>query len=54
MTTETVEAMEVALKEDLLLEAKSNGGKILLHDEVVEPDGSFTVTAMWEEISVGE
>lgn len=44
----------MALKEDLLLEAKSNGGKILLHDEIVEPDGSFTVTAIWEEVHAGE
>ncbi|ORY84702.1 inositol hexakisphosphate-domain-containing protein [Leucosporidium creatinivorum] len=54
VTTETVEAMEVALKEDLLLEASMNGGKVLLHDEIAEADGSFTVTAIWEEVSVGD
>ncbi|KAK4050677.1 hypothetical protein OIV83_003403 [Microbotryomycetes sp. JL201] len=51
VTTETVEAMEAALKQDLLSEASKNGGKILLHDEIVEPDGSFTVTAVWEDVS---
>lgn len=54
VTADTVEAMEVALKQDLLNEAASNGGKILLHDEIVEPNGSFTVTALWEEVSPGE
>ncbi|KAK4055018.1 hypothetical protein OIO90_003359 [Microbotryomycetes sp. JL221] len=51
VTAETVEAMESALKEDLLAEARNNNGKILLHDEIVEPDGSFTVTAVWEDVS---
>jgi hypothetical protein len=54
VTSETVEAMELALKQDLLTEAAANGGKILLHDEVAEPDGSFTVTAIWEEVHPGE
>ncbi|KAG0660956.1 hypothetical protein C6P46_004229 [Rhodotorula mucilaginosa] len=50
VTTATVEAMEAALKEDLLRERESTGGKVLLHDEV-EENGAFTVTAMWEEVS---
>lgn len=46
--------MEKALKADLLAEASQNGGKILLHDEIVEPDGSFTVTATWEQVQPEE
>lgn len=46
--------METALKQDLLAEASSNGGKVLLHDEVVESDGSFTITAKWEEVKAEE
>lgn len=46
--------MELALKNDLLTEAANNNGKILLHDEVVEADGSFTVTATWEEVKAEE
>ncbi|GAA6009259.1 hypothetical protein JCM11491_004248 [Sporobolomyces phaffii] len=49
VTTATVEAMEAELKRDLLREREKTGGKVLLHDEV-EENGSFTVTAMWEEI----
>lgn len=48
---DTVESMEKALKADLCLEAKHNGGKVLLHDEIEEADGSFTIIAAWEDIS---
>jgi hypothetical protein len=54
VTANIVELMEAALKDDLLLEASLNNGKILLHDEVQEADGSFTVTATWEEVSPEE
>ncbi|KAM0753591.1 hypothetical protein T439DRAFT_322487 [Meredithblackwellia eburnea MCA 4105] len=54
VTTDTVEAMEVALKQDLIREAESNGGRILLHDEVQEADGSFTITACWEDVKPEE
>lgn len=54
VTSETVENMEAALKQDLLLEASLNGGKVLLHDEIEEADGSFTVTATWEEVTPAE
>lgn len=46
--------MEQALKEDLLTEAANNGGKVLLHDEIVEADGTFTITAIWEDIQPDE
>ncbi|GAA5906325.1 uncharacterized protein JCM6883_005515 [Sporobolomyces salmoneus] len=49
VTTATVEAMEAELKRDLLREREKTGGKVLLHDEI-EENGTFTVTAMWEEI----
>ena len=50
----TVEAMETTLKKDLLREAELNAGKILLHDEVEEADGSFTVIAAWEDAGEAE
>ena len=46
--------MEIALKQDLIHEAETNGGKILLHDEIQEKDGSFTVTANWEDVNLDE
>ncbi|GAA5932545.1 uncharacterized protein JCM15063_001257, partial [Sporobolomyces koalae] len=49
VTTATVEAMEAELKRDLLREREKTGGKVLLHDEV-EENGTFEVTATWEEI----
>ncbi|POY76292.1 hypothetical protein BMF94_0487 [Rhodotorula taiwanensis] len=49
VTTATVEAMEAELKQDLLKERDKTGGKVLLHDEI-EENGSFTVTAMWEDV----
>lgn len=54
VTAEAVESMERALKSDLLREAEMNGGKILLHDEVAESDGSFTIIAAWEEVGESE
>ncbi|KAK4703550.1 hypothetical protein P7C70_g2674, partial [Phenoliferia sp. Uapishka_3] len=48
------DCMEIALKQDLIKEAEMNGGKILLHDEIQEEDGSFTVTATWEDIKPDE
>ncbi|BGP42410.1 hypothetical protein JCM10450v2_006504 [Rhodotorula kratochvilovae] len=49
VTTATVEAMEAELKRDLLREREKTGGKVLLHDEI-EENGTFTVTAMWEDV----
>lgn len=54
ITAAVVESMEIALKRDLLNEAEKNGGKILLHDEIEEADGSFTVYAKWEAVSDAE
>lgn len=54
VTASTVEAMELALKRDLLNESAQNGGKILLHDEIEETDGSFTITATWEAVTAAE
>lgn len=51
VTTSTVEAMEAALKRDLIAEAESGQGRVLLHDEV-EEDGKFTVTAEWQDLAV--
>lgn len=54
VTADIVEEMEMALKRDLQLEAAENGGKVLLHDEIEEADGSFTITATWEEVKPEE
>lgn len=50
---QTVEAMEAALKEDVLAEARAMNGRVLLHDEVME-NGNFTVTASWEGVDEHE
>ncbi|GAA6022381.1 hypothetical protein JCM10207_004746 [Rhodosporidiobolus poonsookiae] len=50
VTTATVEAMEISLKEDLRRERQKTGGKVLLHDEIEHEEGRFEVTAMWEEV----
>lgn len=51
VTTDVVERMEVALKHDLLEEARSRNGRVLLHDEVMSDDGKFTIIPLWETVS---
>ncbi|KAL7413408.1 inositol hexakisphosphate-domain-containing protein [Mrakia frigida] len=51
VSTEIVEAMEVSFKRDVIREIKmSDGGRILLHDEV-EQDGSFEIVPIWETVA---
>jgi hypothetical protein len=49
VTAESVEGQESALKKDVIREAEHNEGRILLHDETVDGNGKFTITAQWEE-----
>ena len=48
VTTDVVESMEVELKRDLLDEAHSQNGRVLLHDEVMSDDGKYTIIPVWE------
>ena len=43
--------MEKSLKKDVLRELRSNGGRMLLHDEVEERPGSFSIIAQWETVT---
>lgn len=50
MTTQTVEDMEIKLKRDVLRELGKNEGRLLLHDEVEERPGVFTILPQWEVV----
>ena len=50
MTTAVVEAMEENFKKDVLREVRARGGRILLHDEVEDRPGVFTIVPIWEDI----
>lgn len=54
VTTDVVERMEVALKADVLAEAKSRNGRVLLHDEVEVKPGSFDIIPVWETVQEGD
>ncbi|KAL1914564.1 uncharacterized protein VTP21DRAFT_8189 [Calcarisporiella thermophila] len=47
---ERVELMEVRMKEDVLNEIKKYGGRVLLHDEELLPQGGFSVIPVWETV----
>ncbi|KIP04476.1 hypothetical protein PHLGIDRAFT_75887 [Phlebiopsis gigantea 11061_1 CR5-6] len=51
VTTVMVERMEEKLKEDVLREVRAGGGRILLHDEVEERPGVFSIIPIWEQVS---
>jgi len=51
VTTDIVEAMENNMKKDLQDEVQANMGKILLHDELEDPPGVYTITPQFETIS---
>jgi hypothetical protein len=46
--------METVLKRDVQREIIANEGRILLHDEVEEAPGRFTITAQWESVRVND
>ncbi|KAF9648669.1 hypothetical protein BDM02DRAFT_3269263 [Thelephora ganbajun] len=50
VTTAVVEAMEENFKKDVLREVRAGGGRILLHDEVEDRPGVFTIIPIWEHV----
>ncbi|KAG8928388.1 hypothetical protein FRC01_006011 [Tulasnella sp. 417] len=54
ITTDVVESMENRLRKDVQREIRSNDGRILLHDEVEDSPGKFTITAQWEKVEMGD
>lgn len=51
ITTEAVERMEKALKQDVIKELQKYHGRILLHDEVInEHTGKFEIIPVWESV----
>ncbi|THG97465.1 hypothetical protein EW026_g4541 [Hermanssonia centrifuga] len=51
VTTEVVERMEEKFKSDVIREVQAGNGRILLHDEVEERPGVFSIIPIWEEVS---
>lgn len=45
-----VEGMEESLKRDILYEVREGEGRILLHDEVEERPGVFSIIPIWETV----
>ena len=43
--------MEKSFKKDVLQELKAGNGRILLHDEVEERPGVFSIVPLWETVS---
>ncbi|OBZ72108.1 Paladin [Grifola frondosa] len=50
VTTSVVESMEENFKRDVLSEVRAGTGRILLHDEVEERPGVFSIIPIWEEV----
>ncbi|KAG2359074.1 inositol hexakisphosphate-domain-containing protein [Suillus spraguei] len=50
VTTAMVEAMEERLKKDVIREARMGDGRILLHDELEERPGVFSIIPIWETV----
>ena len=42
--------MEASFKKDILQELRQGNGRILLHDEVEERPGVFSIIPIWEEV----
>ena len=51
VSTAVVEQMEESFKKDVLRELRAGGGRILLHDEVEERPGAFSLIPIWEQVS---
>lgn len=51
ITTATVETMEWNFKKDVLREVKAGSGRVLLHDEVEERPGVFSIIPIWETVT---
>ncbi|KAF8071749.1 inositol hexakisphosphate-domain-containing protein [Lyophyllum atratum] len=54
VTTAVVEGMEQSFKKDVLRELRAFNGRILLHDELEERPGTFSVVPIWETVSEEE
>lgn len=54
VTTDVVERIECSLQRDLLEEARQRHGRVLLHDEVQNQDGNFTIVPVWETVREGD
>lgn len=50
VTTAMVEAMEERLKKDVIREVRMGNGRILLHDELEERPGVFSIIPIWETV----
>ena len=50
VTTSVVENMEESFKKDVLRELREGNGRILLHDEVEERPGVFSIIPIWEVV----
>jgi len=50
VTTAVVESMEDSFKKDILREVRQGVGRILLHDEVEERPGVFSIIPIWEVV----
>ncbi|KAF9526356.1 inositol hexakisphosphate-domain-containing protein [Crepidotus variabilis] len=50
VATAVVEGMESSFKKDVLRELKLGNGRILLHDEVEERPGVFSIIPIWEDV----
>ena len=46
-----VESMEERFKVDVLREVRQGDGRILLHDEIEERTGVFSIIPIWETVS---
>ncbi|KAG6919205.1 hypothetical protein DXG01_008503 [Tephrocybe rancida] len=51
VTTAVVEAMEQSFKKDVLRELRAGDGRILLHDELEDRPGTFSVVPIWETVA---
>ncbi|KAH6913140.1 inositol hexakisphosphate-domain-containing protein [Coprinopsis sp. MPI-PUGE-AT-0042] len=51
VTTAVVENMEQSFKKDVIRELRQGNGRILLHDEVEERPGVFSIIPIWEVVS---
>ncbi|KAG6902829.1 hypothetical protein C0995_010714 [Termitomyces sp. Mi166 len=52
--TYVVERMEESFKKDVLRELRSSHGRILLHDELEERPGTFSLVPIWETVTENE
>lgn len=43
--------MEASFKRDVLRELKAGGGRVLLHDEIEERPGVFTIIPIWQDVT---